>query len=283
MSKPLLSPYSLSWPKGKLVKKKIETGSHQIEFFTMQIVDDISFDGLPTEFFNHQILDINAENIGEIKSFSEEWGLLYSPLRNLNKDAIDYLFYLSAIDPHAQIKHSKEMVSTSYRAIYDTEQCINEIKEEYLSKNSPFRNKYNPIVSTEELKHSIELTQEIIRFFMGYSSVSSFEFGLYSEIISSCSCNSHCLPSPVDELGGPILKNRGLLISAIFNQMLETFSSNDPWKKCANEKCYKYFKQKQTNAISGNTRSKYCCKKCEYQQSKRNQRKAARNRNNPTR
>lgn len=276
-----LKPYAIYWAKGDIKIQRIETEKHQIEFFRMKPTEDFSLKELPTEFFNHQILDINTESIKDIEDFSKEWGFVYSPLRNLSKTGVESLSY--RIAPSAQNEKAEKTILNLYDTIFDTELCIEAVKKEYSENRLIYRHKYCPIISIQELKHAIELTQKIIRLFMGYSSISSFEFGLYSELISSCSCNNYYFPSPIDEIGGPILKNRGLLISAILNQMLETFSSNDPWKKCANEKCYKYFKQKQSNAISGNTKSKYCCKKCEYQQSKRNQRNAAKNRNNPTR
>ncbi len=39
-------------------------------------------EGLPTEFFNHQLMEIDPGDRDALKSFIETWGMPFSPLRN---------------------------------------------------------------------------------------------------------------------------------------------------------------------------------------------------------
>lgn len=248
-------------------------------YFQMKPENLMYYDELPTEFFNHQLLEINHENIGDLLEFSKKWGFIYSPVRNIGeyKEFLNPLeFVIDRTNTFDSVLISPELeVLEHIDAIRQTDEYINKIGDSEALKA--------PVISLSELSHSVLLLQESVNLVMGYDSFFPSWFELALEVFNRCSCNENYFETPVEIKANNKLYDRGLLTSAICNQVLETFSSDLPWKKCANEKCFKHFKRKQSGATSSNSKTKYCSIRCEQQQKKRNQRRAAMNRNNPTR
>ena len=248
-------------------------------YFQMKPKNLMYYDELPTEFFNHQLLEVNPDNIGDLLEFSKKWGFIYSPVRNIGE-------YKEFLNPLEYVTDSSialdDAILSPELEVLDHIDTIRQT-DEYINKVGHFEALKKPVISISELSHSVLLLQESVNLVMGYDSFFSSWFELALEVFNRCSCNENYFETPVEIKANNKLYDRGLLTSAICNQVLETFSSDLPWKKCANEKCFKHFKRKQSGATSSNSKTKYCSIRCEQQQKKRNQRRAAMNRNNPTR
>lgn len=75
-----------------------------------------SLNTLPTEFFNHQILDLDLENEQQLFDFLVEWGFPYSPFRT---------FY--------SYEHISELIIETYNLLTLAEEAAEDYKEEGLT------------------------------------------------------------------------------------------------------------------------------------------------------
>lgn len=223
--------------------------------------ETISSENLPSEFFSHQLMEVDSNNYEEVISFSRKWGLLSSPLRG-------------AIETH-QLEHTRavmgessgislEMLDGSLRGIKLTDAAN-------LQTDSIFA------ISVLEIIWSIRLLQ-----LMSYNIqlTAKGEPFLFDWVLNT-SYRQTETAVPICDAGTEYLAarqiDRPLFTDAIIAQMIETLSDHAPWRECACKGCGKMFKHKQ-GAKNPHRDSSYCCKKCEERQRKRNQREAARNR-----
>lgn len=244
----------------------------------------LSTDSLPIEFFNHQLFETytskkNKENPDVTLLFMEEWGLLFSPLRN-NWGCLDGWQFLEAM---------------SMQGVKETD---------FLLERTP--ELYGKAVSKLEADTTRIVLQEIVYFLRKYiisggADISSLQ--MIREPLNASSCYPFQLIDPsADEIKGissnakellklldkeataqektrldsliekdqlkmsrfkdKTLSEMGLLTSAICNQIIQSiWNTNLPWRECAYEKCDVIFKYSQSEARTPNADSAYCCPK----------------------
>ena len=228
---------------------------------------------LPVEFWNHQLREVDVRNKKELIDFVEKWGIPYHPVRNkpfLTEDQKEFNG-ISETEHHAPAfipyPHEEEI-------LYDCH---------ITSKGSPFLS----FISWAELESSIEALQLLVSTLVYCETAIPALITAANNMINYASCNPACLTTwqlsdaVVWNKGGISLSSRGLLTSAICNQIIGSFADDTAeWRTCACEGCERKFKRKQPENLSvrPDRDSIYCCKKCKDRQSKRNQREAAKNR-----
>lgn len=268
---------------------------------------------LPTEFFNHDLMDVNIEDVESVFEFFEKWGVPYHPLR-FTAGAITHRLRLSSTGEYSEY-HAESL--SIFRSVLLSNFGMTAMQErlEEFSPTPSILKTYS--ITFEEARYSIFALQ-----FAVHNIREGVKFGLhpykFSHIITPCASNSYtpfyeqlripynaefgsigiltdsenslCSPSIVDLPTSnslnvlPLndfshLSVRGSLTSAICNQILKTMADPTEWRTCKCEGCEVVFKHRYGR---GNRRvhndSVYCSQKCSERQKKRNQRAAAKNR-----
>lgn len=228
---------------------------------------------LPVEFWNHQLREVDFRNKNELIDFVEKWGIPYHPIRNdpfLTEEQKE-LSGIRETERRAPVfiphPHEREI-------LYDCH---------ITSIGSPFLS----FISWAELESSIRALQALIGVLVYHKTVMFEAITAANSMINYASCNPTRLTTwqlsdaVVWKKGGIGLSSRGLLTSAICNQIIGSFADDTAeWRTCACEGCERKFKRKQPENLSvrPDRDSIYCCKKCKDRQAKRNQRRAAKNR-----
>lgn len=210
----------------------------------------LKLDTLPTEFFSHQLLDVDLYSEESLFDFLCKWGFPYSPARNdeLCCGNFGSLFF------------------TSREGILET--------EEILKRGSTQR----ICISSKEAISTLRVFQAIVAMMFDALEGDSAPL-LDMSPVNAASCNpSYLVSYPSISVSLPQmtdLRHRGMLTCAIANQIIETICDPLPWKKCACDGCGVMFKRKQSGRGNPDSKSIYCSTKCEQRQCKRNQRAAA--------
>lgn len=225
---------------------------------------------LPIEFWNHELLDVNPKNKKECIEFVEAWGIPYHPYRN-------------SVNLPLSLRKKLGIAATDKMQFAFTpqpkpEQIRNEIF--YIEDTSP----YMPYISFQELENSLLMLRTIVM--QTVYGMGGFGFQKDILILNSAACNSYELQNLGHETGlfmdyeGYGLRARGLLTSAICNQLIQSFADDAEWRVCACEDCERVFKRRRPSkpSVRPDRDSKYCCVTCKNRQSQRNKRAAAKNR-----
>lgn len=213
----------------------------------------LKLDNLPTEFFSHQLLDVDLRNEESLFDFLCKWGFPYSPARN----------------DEVCCGNFGDLFIASREGILET--------EEILKKGTNRR----ICISRKEAASTLCVFQTIVELMfhaLGGESAPLLDMAP----VNAASCNPfHLVSYPSISVSYPQktdLRHRGLLTCAIANQIIETIRDPLPWRKCACDGCRVLFKRKQSGRANPDSKSIYCSTKCEQRQCKRNQRAAAKNR-----
>lgn len=219
--------------------------------------DVISAEDLPTEFFNHQLLEVNPEDENSVYQFVREWGFPFAEGNrvsgeNLTNAAFNYLKPKSLrnwIDDFDSMPMGLQVIS-------------------YREASSVLR----------LLRKLVIASQEVVKDACGLPGCSEEEMDFFDEnvsVLDDWSSNPHVVTQRFSAFG-----NRGFypatLTNAICNQVLEAMADPAPWRICACEGCGLVFKRKQGGKKPGHTGrsdSVFCCNRCKERQSKRNTRK----------
>lgn len=212
---------------------------------------------LPTEFYAHQLLEVDTGNRASVHGFVRSWGLPFSPLR----------YSECCVCPSSELEERGRM------GIERTNELGSRYSVAYAER----------IISFEEAAATIDLLQavtyQLFAVILAEVEGRCFEKGFCSDPINAVSCNGLLLESmPSSTCTRPGYVPLGSLTSAIANQMIEVINDHAEWKICACDGCGKPFKHKQTERKNPDSKSIYCCQKCAERQRKRNQREAAKNR-----
>lgn len=270
----------------------------------------ITEEDLPTEFFNHDLMDVNAKDSKSVLEFCRKWGFPYSPQRFVHMEVTHKL-------KNARTRKEQEQGKSFFRSILISNFAMTAKQEQLyrFSSNVSIPETYS--ISLEEAGFAIHNLQ-----FVTSSIRKGVKEGLnpsgFSYFLSPCSCSSyHSYPTPdmvsygaefgaialltdsEDSLFSPSVTSpdspnssgalqiwlyehlsvKGTLTSAICNQILNTMADPTEWRTCKCEGCEVVFKHRYGR---GNRRvhndSVYCSQKCSERQKKRNQRAAAKNR-----
>lgn len=225
---------------------------------------------LPTEFFNHELMNVNVNDGEDVFSFVRTWGLPFLPDRN--KGVHDMLLRAS-MEPYGFLWHTH--VSKAIKQTEDMRKrwCdLGEEREEQL---------YETVISHKEaaiciatLQHVVKGIQDAIR---GNHKLQDGAAFMLNSVCCRDSLIGNGRTADIEDNGN--LKDRGLLTSAICNQIIEALEDADtPWRECAYEECSKLFKYQHGKSDRPHKDSIYCCRKHMETQKKRNQRAAAKNR-----
>lgn len=227
---------------------------------------------LPVEFWNHELLRSDFKNNEKaLKLFLEEWGIPYHPLRNspyLTKEKMQEVGIAET-----------DRKSDVFCPVPKPGQ-INKDQVFAPEKTSPFLQ----YVSKKEAASALLYLQ----FFIAKAvyGVGGFADHAAFETINHAACNPLMLRRKGDDFTvyqdtyGRSLHAKGLLTSAICNQIVESFADDAEWRQCGCEGCCRIFKRKQPDkeGTRPDRDSKYCSTICKNRQTKRNQRAAAKNR-----
>lgn len=265
---------------------------------------------LPTEFFNHDLMEVNARDTKSVLGFCKKWGFPYSPQRFAPMEVTYKLL-------KARTREEQEQGKSFFRSILISNFAMTAKQEQLRRVSSNISIPETYLITLEEAGFAIRNLQFL---------TSSIRKGVkrelkpagFSHFLVPCSCNSYSsypLPSMIPysvELGSigllidsenslfnpsiisPDSSNssgalqiwhyehlsvKGTLSSAICNQILNTMADPTEWRTCKCEGCEVVFKHRYGR---GNRRahndSVYCSQKCSDRQKKRNQRTAAKNR-----
>lgn len=244
----------------------------------------LSTDSLPIEFFNHQLFETytnkkNKENPDATLLFMEEWGLLFSPLRN-NWGCLDGWQFLEAMSMQGVketdflLEHAPELCGKAVSKLEaDTTRVVLQEIVYFLRKYirsggadvSSLQMIREPLnasscypfqlidPSADEIKDASLNAMELFKLF--YKEANPEEEAPLNSFIERERLKSARFADKT--LGG-----MGLLTSAICNQIIQSiWNTNIPWRECAYEKCDVIFKYSQSKARTPNADSAYCCPK----------------------
>lgn len=218
---------------------------------------------LPVEFFNHQLFEYDPANEDDVLEFLTCYGLLFSPSRE---------------DENCFEDWGEPMRESDAAAKDLTEQMEEHFRKKLISAN---------VVSLPEASLTLRVLQEAVTSMMALLKNSDATLDDMARIKSVLDAASrHPLEivaswegiTPTEHPHRNGLRSRGLLVSAICNQIVDALDDPALWRTCACEGCERLFKYKQSKSAGHDSDSKYCCDKCMERQKKRNQRAAAKNR-----
>lgn len=207
-----------------------------------------SLDDFPNEFFGHQLMELNADDMIEVFAFVEEWGFPFWPGGYFSGDSTEaaYRYLLACGKAPAGVQ----------------------------------------VISAEEAMGTLQVMQiEVRDFFEGFThgwevarpSYVFMNYGGSSPVVADTRI-PHNLGAETD---GRFNRNRDYyvanLTTAICNDFLETLVDRAPWRVCECEGCGRIYKHKQTKHKSDRARrsnSHYCSDRCYERQKKRNARKS---------
>lgn len=221
-------------------------------------------DSIPTEFFNHQLLEVNTNDKAQLLEFVKKWGLPLSPLR------IDYFCLTENCD---YVLNGDSGVKEKASAI--VRKTRKAIKES--DGNNEVSHAFRRCISLNEVRLTIELLQETSKAVI--KSVLSKEplEERYLRVINAGSCNEYVIVNRGTRTSEQFAKLD--LTNAICNQLVATIAdTRADWKMCACGGCGRIFKRKQSENKTHDRDSMYCSVKCKNREKKRKQRESAKNR-----
>lgn len=177
----------------------------------------LSADDLPTEFFNHQLMAVNADDFDSVCDFVRMWGLPYSPYR------------FTPFADQAPKEARKVMRCTD--------------------KLGAGPNANWAVISSAEARHAIKCLQEMVINVWGAAMGEAYEPSI--ALVNLTACNSKIVCAVHDGEARPIEYGHGFpweverLTAAICNQIIETVADEAPWRLCAREGCGVVFKHQQ--------------------------------------
>ncbi|MEG0791956.1 MAG: hypothetical protein RSG23_10040 [Gordonibacter sp.] len=243
----------------------------------------IESDGLPTEFFSRELLEVDTRDDEQVRAFVGEWGIPFSPARHSD----DFLFFNLPL----RRRHDRGIKKTRYVA----SKARKEIPSEYELFDAAVS------VSVEEAKASLDTMKMLARWlmseisepgsgrdltkrtdqFLGFWPESMLEAGVQSDYwahaVNSGTANPHFVSSIYSRTPSQQSKNQSLT-SGICNQIIDFLNDDALLKICKCGGCDRVFKRKRTGSSNPNSDAIYCSDSCMERQKKRNQRTAAKNR-----
>lgn len=250
---------------------------------------------LPVEFFNHQVMECNADDDEEIIAFMEKWGLLFSPTRansaciNLNtvsRSASDDIRIGILETEELKVRHAYNFYSTHEGLSSQADMMEEIIKRGGLYIDSPnidYMDRQNmktlttisigQVVSLSEARGTLKAIQETINQMFEYIRSREKSVRPNMSFIRAGAANKKLLDDGYSLIDN--LECHGFLVCAICNQAIETIESPDLWRSCRNapmpdrpmvKGCSRIYKHKQGDTPSGIAQSRYdsgfCCEKC---------------------
>ncbi len=259
--------------------------------------DMMSADDLPTEFFNHQLLEYDPQDQDSLIQFINDWGMPFSPQRNakfclkdwgiiwqLTETGIAETWNLEEALTETDLDTDGILMKMIENGELTQENALDKIME--VNSKACFDTIGN-VISLMEASVTLYVLQETVRILTQVERSGSWAADDIDRVLGVLNAGSRnekiALPatywyySEMSNLNTE-LSSRGNLTPAICNQILACIADEAEWRECACEGCGKLFKRKQSSSSNPDSDSIYCCDKCMERQKKRNQRKAAKNR-----
>ncbi|WP_251198052.1 hypothetical protein [Anaerotardibacter muris] len=228
----------------------------------------MSYEELPIEFFNHQLMECDEGSSESVLNFIKEWGMPFSPVRT---DTV-----CDAGFDALRGKSSEGVIETDY--LYSVE----ELQGSWIISEKEARSTIGLLKKVVE-----ELRDYVVEFHESTGDPSSPEKReqlmrrryRIGSVLNAGSCNPLSVGPMMNEqlhIDADIipLSCLGLLTSAICNQIIESIGNKEvPWRKCACVGCNAVFKYQQSSARKPYADSYYCCVLHAERQRKRNNRK----------
>jgi len=242
---------------------------------------------LPTEFFNHQIQEVDTACDTDLLKFVNEWGAPFSPMRaRIFRDRFRLPPRIAESGITAENISGIELTSKI---------------EKILAKEDPFHAIENRVISLAEVRSSLRFFQLLLKD-MG-EAILAIQDAPHEHfpVDGHDPCNwgdslemlveleSHlfsigCFGLSRKTTYSDLATIRGLLTPAIASQIRSALVDPTPWRKCECEGCnriFKYAQRKRVIYVDGQTGTphrdaRFCCDKCSNRQRGRNSR--ARNR-----
>lgn len=241
----MLAAQRISWP----VAPPLRFEHEEIEYLGIPMSKDRGLwfcDFLPTEFFSHQLMEIDAEDTEGIINFATEFGFLFHPARygrcNLCRD-------FDSSCEEARVEELERLIAAS---------PSNLMRYGILS-----------YISIKEMKAAIEDLQADIGEL--FRCISKSDTGPMLDFVNVGSCNPFLITSNPKHM-----RVTGSLTNAVCNQIIDVVASDRPWKVCKCDKCGRIFKKPQGSSPSKTDKSPstalYCSTRCRDRQSQRNRR-----------
>lgn len=234
----------IAWQVGKLETCSIHDGKREFSSYISAMDSYQIRHQLPVEFFNHQLLSVDAEDECALLAFMEEWGLPFSPLRSADKPLFDFML---------------NEVITDKALRRQMKQGIRESDAAFKKIPMPFDEKIP--ISRNEATSTLLMLQSIVE-------------SIHASVLNG-SPLSHEALAYVD-LGATnarVLLNRNsnpvfmrllswqTLTAAICNQIIETVADEKAqWYECEN--CGLVFKRRQSRWRKPDNDSICCCETC---------------------
>lgn len=243
---------------------------------------------LPTEFFNHQLFDEYKKSEDRIGAFMEEWGLLLSPLRNdwacldgwqfieaESMQGVRETDYLNETMPELTgVAVSKLEAETTMMALRET---VLLLRKHIRSGGDDRRSLYllsGPLRAAS--CHPLQIRRPWIPSETDLAREEMME-RLEAEISEMAEEDQAAALKALEgsnrQAAHGALSGCSPLVSAICNQIIETISTvGVPWRECACGDCSVLFKYAQSQAMTPNLDSYYCCPAHSARERKRRQR-----------
>ncbi len=270
-------------------------------------------DLLPREFYAHELMDVDTDDLASLLGFVSRWGFAYAPYRDSGRIRWPIRLRrgrgLGKLDRYAIAcgREDRRLLSAYIATNTANGWGMERTRSGWYVRPEPLESElarvpeplqdaiaaytgeeygaWCPrIVSVAEAASALELSQRAARSVLSWvKSVlegerESSDFPL-SDGWAFANGTATSVVAPADAMG------RGCFLSAVFDQLQATLLDPEPWKICGD--CGKPFKRKQQNnpkaemkRKSGRKppRSKYCCEKCHNDGSNREKSKGAKSR-----
>jgi hypothetical protein len=223
--------------------------------------------GLPTEFFNHELMDVDTYSDASLIEFVSKWGLPYSPFRNaIFGYGEDKREILETIDETESIINREG----KYKSFNTTEELDKAIEEPQKNPSTGteilYRGRGN-IISVSEARLTLRQLQESVYSIRKHLLATKYHANPIP-VPYLLPINAGALNDKVIHDGKHIfittqsnksdISNRGFFMFAICDQVVRTIASPHPWKLCANKTCQKPFKHAHS-ASESTEAAKFCC------------------------
>jgi transposase len=237
---------------------------------------------LPNEFIFEHVMRLDVSSNDAVLEFCDKWGLPFSPLRELSAADSSHTDDESRRKALEAINCSERIIEESYGLVAKTPDAQGALLT-YGSTGAAT----GMSVSLAEARSTLEMLADVARSLQAWlqGGGSGSKPDLSAVVLAACNpmlplVSEHYAAMRLElvtrELTGSTatppparLRERGLLTSAIANQLLDTLSDAAPWRRCMASGCERIFKHKSSRDTSKRKRqSLYCSDRC-YEQQKR--------------
>jgi hypothetical protein len=239
--------------------------------YIQQAGEGIETNVLPTEFFNHELLQVNPDDTDNLLEFTKRWGLPFTPFRNgvfgYGPDKKEALAAIESTEMLVQPSNEARTFSTAEEFEQERERVLERLQKSATVRNECLKRTGGGIISVDEARIAIRQLQEASRSLQGYLQLvtkrKKTKNPYLLPILAGASnplvigLKGSPLPSIIISSDRPT--HRGFLTASICNQVIATIESPHRWRECAYHKCTKLFKHQNPNGKPAQSGYRFCC------------------------